>query len=88
MGNFIKKLFKHDSDHEHHHSSEPELSEEQYADMLKRAIENQRQQKDAFFKTGQESPLSPEARQSFGGLNYYPVDPEYRVSATLERAAR
>jgi uncharacterized protein len=48
-----------------------------------RQIEAFRKQKDKFFKEREESPLLPEDREHFAGLNYYPISPEYRVVATL-----
>ena len=81
MGDFIKRVFGSKQE-----PANTEAAQDQENALLKRAIENQRQQKDLFFKTGQESPLSPEQKQSFGGLHYFPVDPAYQVKAELERS--
>lgn len=52
-------------------------------DDARRQIEAFRKQKDKFFKDAAESPLLAEDKESFHNLNYYPVDPTYRVVATL-----
>jgi uncharacterized protein (DUF1684 family) len=55
----------------------------QDAGAYERTVRTDRTQKDAYFRTDQ-SPLLPEARAVFQGLPYYPVDPTYRVPASLE----
>jgi hypothetical protein len=45
-------------------------------------IEDGRAEKDEFFADDPRSPLSPEQRDAFDGLEYFPPDPSYRVSAT------
>lgn len=52
-------------------------------DDAKRQIEAFRKQKDKFFKEHTESPLLQEDRESFEGLDYFPFNPAYRVTATL-----
>jgi uncharacterized protein len=42
-----------------------------------------RRQKDKFFLENPDSPILPEEKEEFRGLNYYPVDLKYRVLATL-----
>jgi uncharacterized protein len=42
-----------------------------------------RAEKDAFFKTGKDSPIPPDQRAAFPGLVYYPVDPAARVPTYL-----
>ena len=42
-----------------------------------------RAEKDAFFKTGKDSPIPPEQRAAFPGLAYYAVDPTARVPTYL-----
>lgn len=42
-----------------------------------------RAEKDAAFKTSEDSPIPQEKRASFTGLVYFPVDPAYRVPAHL-----
>lgn len=48
-------------------------------------IQKQRGEKDSVFRVPEESPLTPEDIKSFGGLNYFPVDPSFRVDARFER---
>ena len=49
----------------------------------KREIEEERSQKDEFFKMGYQSPISPEAIVSFKGLDYYDPDPNLRFELEL-----
>ena len=44
----------------------------------KEDVENDRRQKDFFFGSHFESPLSAGEREGFQGLRYWPPDPEYR----------
>lgn len=46
-------------------------------------IEESRRDKDAFFATGEESPLPAAQRSSFRGLTYFPIDASYNVPARL-----
>jgi uncharacterized protein (DUF1684 family) len=48
-----------------------------------RQIEAFRRQKDKFFKESPDSPLLPDDKEAFVGLNYYSVDPDFRVVAML-----
>jgi uncharacterized protein (DUF1684 family) len=48
------------------------------------ALERWRRGRDELFKTHPQSPIEPEERASFGGLQYFPHDPAYRVRASLE----
>jgi uncharacterized protein len=43
-----------------------------------------RRGRDELFKTHPQSPIEPEQRGSFHGLQYFASDPAYRVGATLE----
>ena len=43
-----------------------------------------RETRDELFRSHPQSPLPPEGRASFGGLEYWPYDPESRVLASLE----
>jgi len=43
-----------------------------------------REQKDEQFGTSRQSPLPPEERAEFDGLEYFEPDPDYRVAATVE----
>lgn len=42
-----------------------------------------RVEKDAFFRTGAESPIPEAQRAAFPGLTYFPIDPAYNVPANL-----
>jgi len=46
-------------------------------DEWKAQIERERQDKDAFLAEHDQSPLSPQDRDRFQGLDYFPVDPDY-----------
>lgn len=52
-------------------------------DTARRQLEAFRRQKDKFFIESSDSPILPEEREEFHGLNYYPVDLAFRVLATL-----
>ncbi len=47
-----------------------------------------RRQKDAFFKTHPQSPLTPEQRAQFDGLRYYPPNPALDLVVTVEPLAQ
>ena len=42
-----------------------------------------REEKDAFFDEHRQSPIPPEERDDFDGLDYFEPAPEYRVTATV-----
>ena len=46
-----------------------------------------RAQKDQFFKTHPQSPLTPEQQQSFQGLHYFPENPALRLVVPVEAFA-
>lgn len=48
-----------------------------------KTIEKYREERHTFFKRGSESPLNDVDKKKFKGLNYYPVNPEFRVNARL-----
>jgi uncharacterized protein (DUF1684 family) len=48
-----------------------------------KSIENERKGKNIEFMYTDKSPLPPEIRKSFTGLDYFPVDRKYRVEAVL-----
>ncbi len=52
-------------------------------DAARRQLAAFRRQKDKFFRESDDSPILPEEKAEFTGLNYYPVDLDYRVDATL-----
>lgn len=49
----------------------------------KRAIRNDREAKDEYFRSNSHSPIPPDERASFEGLSYYPVDESYRFELPL-----
>jgi uncharacterized protein len=46
-------------------------------------VRSDRANKDEYFRVSSESPIPKDQRTSFTGLNYYRIDPAYRVPATL-----
>ena len=46
-------------------------------------LEEFRQRKDEFFRTGDESPLPADERESFAGLKYFPENPALRFLVSL-----
>ncbi|MGQ4555396.1 DUF1684 domain-containing protein [Halobellus sp. GM3] len=51
----------------------------------RRAIERNRKRKERYFRENQRSPIPPATRgESFPGLDYYDVDPDYRFVLELE----
>ncbi|MFQ5951627.1 MAG: DUF1684 domain-containing protein [Candidatus Geothermarchaeales archaeon] len=46
-------------------------------------LENHRKEKDRYFEESPDSPIPPDQRHRFRGLNYFPVDPSYRFMAKL-----
>src|SRR5437899_4699533 len=48
-----------------------------------RRVQDFRKGKDEFFATSHDSPLAHSDRGSFGGLRYFPPDPEYKIDAML-----
>lgn len=46
-------------------------------------LEANRAEKDAFLAEHRQSPIPPEERDGFEGLDYFPPDPAYRVDATV-----
>jgi uncharacterized protein (DUF1684 family) len=52
-------------------------------DWAERLREN-RAEKDRFFAEHRQSPIPPEERDDFEGLDYFDPDPDYRVEATVE----
>ena len=47
------------------------------------AVEQERKEKDYWFRESHESPIRHGLRPDFRGLNYYPVDPMFRFCAKL-----
>lgn len=51
-------------------------------DRWRDELESKRAEKDDFFADHPQSPIPPEERDSFDGLDYFDPDPTYRVTAT------
>jgi hypothetical protein len=49
----------------------------------KEHLERERKQKDWFFAVNPRSPIPPEKREEFNGLDYYPPNPDYRFELKL-----
>ena len=47
-------------------------------------LEAHRAEKDEFFAEHPQSPIPPDEREAFDGLDYFDPDPDYRVAATVE----
>jgi len=47
-------------------------------------LDDFRAEKDDYFKHGAQSPLTPEQRQSFTGLDYFPENPALRLEVSVE----
>jgi uncharacterized protein (DUF1684 family) len=53
-------------------------------DEWREELESYRERKDEQFETPHSSPLGPDGRREFDGLDYFDPDPDYRVEATVE----
>ncbi|QLD86310.1 DUF1684 domain-containing protein [Natronomonas halophila] len=53
-------------------------------DAWREELQSYRAQKDDQFASSRQSPLPPEEREDFDGLDYFDPDPDYRVEATVE----
>jgi uncharacterized protein (DUF1684 family) len=65
---------------------------EMYADVRRAAVadpvrawEDFRARRDALFKSHPQTPLNPEQRARFTGLDYYPYEPAWRVTGALDK---
>ncbi|WP_134668636.1 DUF1684 domain-containing protein [Halorussus marinus] len=54
------------------------------ADQWREELESHRAEKDDFFGDHPQSPIPPEEREGFEGLEYFAPDPDYRVTAIVE----
>jgi len=63
-------MTEHDHHHEHHHEHRHQLS---YADTVRLY----RADKDAYFRTGQGSPVPAAERAAFTGIPYFPLDESF-----------
>lgn len=48
-------------------------------------LDDLRSEKDEFLRASHHSPLLPEQRANFTGLNYFPEDPHFRLEVEVER---
>lgn len=55
-------------------------------DEWRATLQETRDRKDASFADSPRSPLPPDERASFDGLDYYPPDPDYRFVLSLHEA--
>ncbi|PSP96207.1 hypothetical protein BRC84_01965 [Halobacteriales archaeon QS_1_68_44] len=53
-------------------------------DSWREELESYRAEKDNQFAASRQSPLPPDEREAFDGLEYFEPDPDYRVAATVE----
>jgi uncharacterized protein (DUF1684 family) len=51
----------------------------------KAALRDDREQKDDYFGNDPHSPIPPDERADFDGLDYYPIDEDYRFEVELQR---
>lgn len=56
------------------------------ADAWHEALDRHRREKDAFLADHDQSPIPPDERAGFAGLDYYPPDPAFRVTARIDRS--
>jgi uncharacterized protein (DUF1684 family) len=54
------------------------------SDRWETRLREQREQKDEYFGDNPRSPIPPEERKSFDGLDYYPISTDYRFEVELE----
>ncbi|NHN61025.1 MULTISPECIES: DUF1684 domain-containing protein [Halorussus] len=59
-------------------------TEEFDAEAWREELESHRTEKDDFFAEHPQSPIPPEERETFDGLDYFDPAPDYRVTATVE----
>ncbi len=52
--------------------------------MQKSELEMFREEKDSFFKTNRQSPLTREQKKTFKGLSYFPENPALRLEVSVE----
>ena len=57
------------------------------ADAYVSELRAKREEKDDFFGSHPQSPIPPEERDDFDGLDYFDPDPDYRVTASVETHA-
>jgi uncharacterized protein (DUF1684 family) len=55
------------------------------ATTWREALQRQRERKDEYFGTDRHSPIPPDDRADFDGLEYFPIDEDYRFEVELDR---
>ncbi|WP_252697870.1 DUF1684 domain-containing protein [Natronosalvus vescus] len=60
-----------------------DLTSDTDPEAYRETLEAKRAEKDQFFADHPQSPIPPEERSNFEGLEYFPPDPDYRVDATV-----
>ena len=68
------------------HYHDQEAKEEVSTKTYLTALAAQRAEKDSFFRMSPYSPLEPEDRQAFTGLDYYPPEPDFQYELPLQAA--
>lgn len=61
------------------------LSDREASSIPQDPVLQERLSKDRIFKSGQDSPIPSDERSGFQGLSYYPINPELRFRAKLNR---
>ncbi len=59
------------------------FSDLQMNDRYVEGIQEERKEKEEFFRQDEESPIEPALRKKFKGLSYFPIDASYRLTAEL-----
>lgn len=59
------------------------FSDLQMNDRYVEGIQEERKEKEEFFREDEESPIEPALRKKFKGLSYFPIDASYRLTADL-----
>ena len=74
--------------HAQQHVHEADEAGTASADPATRQLTAYRRQKDKWMQESADSPLEHHQRHTFTGLNYFPIDAAYRVTATLDRDSK
>ncbi|USZ69461.1 DUF1684 domain-containing protein [Halorussus salilacus] len=65
--------------------TDTEAAEDEFdPEAWREQLESHREEKDEFFAEHPQSPIPPEDREGFSGLEYFDPDPDYRVVASVE----
>lgn len=54
------------------------------SDEIKAQIHQEREEKDHYLMTSEESPFSPEEQENFQALEYFPIDLDYRIYTKIK----